>query len=391
MEYVFTGFDSAWGGNIKGAICDLVLHDGALLPQEPVNVTWDDAVRRIARYNEAKVHIWAVDQPICLTNLVGARPVETRLAQALMADFRCGAHSSNLANGCWSADAGIWRFLQALVEQGYRHDPIKTVEAQSGKFFFECFPHPALLGLFDLSRLLKYKVRHHDASAWQQLIQHLQSLDSRQELPISNIRKLVPDDLKQTKANEDKLDAILCAYTAAYWWKFGTSRSTMLGDLISGYIVTPHSKRTLLKFKDTFGADRINQPGEGCKEFPPSGQSRHRPPIMLSEGSEQLPPTTPSGEWNGQETLIAVDTTNLWRNSRGRIMNPWMNKDRMNGWRLWVRLIEEDGQPELMFEPFAAGGDVQQGMRSSRAHMNGDLWRLPCPRCDSRKPNTTQD
>ena len=46
--------------------------------------------------------IWAIDQPVCVANESGCRPVEADLARSLMADFGCGAHSSNLSNPCWA-------------------------------------------------------------------------------------------------------------------------------------------------------------------------------------------------------------------------------------------------------------------------------------------------
>jgi predicted RNase H-like nuclease len=42
---------------------------------------------------------------------------------------------------------------------------------------------------------------------------------------------------------EDELDAFVCAYVAAYYWTHGTRRCRVVGDLESGYIVTPVSER----------------------------------------------------------------------------------------------------------------------------------------------------
>jgi hypothetical protein len=38
---------------------------------------------------------------------------------------------------------------------------------------------------------------------------------------------------------EDEIDAFVCAYIAAYYWTHGTARCRVVGDLASGYIVTP--------------------------------------------------------------------------------------------------------------------------------------------------------
>ncbi|NJR75166.1 MAG: DUF429 domain-containing protein, partial [Scytonema sp. CRU_2_7] len=41
------------------------------------------------------------------------------------------------------------------------------------------------------------------------------------------------------KEVEDKLDSLICAYVAAYWWYWGEQRNLVLGDCTTGYIVIP--------------------------------------------------------------------------------------------------------------------------------------------------------
>lgn len=38
---------------------------------------------------------------------------------------------------------------------------------------------------------------------------------------------------------EDRLDAVVCAYTGAYYWFWGSARNTVFGDAKSGFLVTP--------------------------------------------------------------------------------------------------------------------------------------------------------
>src|SRR5580704_10523338 len=94
----FSGFDSAWGARNSGAICDLLLSDdGSLrLDRDPIVANWDLAIVQAAQTEDVDLHVWAIDQPICVRNPTGCRPVEQDLARALMAGFGCGAHSSNL-------------------------------------------------------------------------------------------------------------------------------------------------------------------------------------------------------------------------------------------------------------------------------------------------------
>jgi predicted RNase H-like nuclease len=120
-EIIFTEFDSAWGARNSGAICELILNeDGSLrLDRDPVIANWDDAIAQAAQTKAVDLHVWAIDQPICVPNNRGCRPVEQDLASALMARFGCGAHSSNLANPCWQPGARIWEFVRALDDNNY--------------------------------------------------------------------------------------------------------------------------------------------------------------------------------------------------------------------------------------------------------------------------------
>ncbi len=383
MRAVFTGFDSAWGAGNKGAICELVLReDGALWLRKdyPIAASWNEAIDLVGRTEDAELRIWAVDQPLCVVNESGCRPVEADLARALMKEFDCGAYPSNVSNPCWTSGARIWDLLRELVANGYRHNPMAIPEAEDGRHYFECYPHPAVIGLFDLDHILKYKVGRRDVLAWQQLLELLQSLASA-DLPIANIDSFVTGLLAQNKDNENKLDAIICAYVAAYWWKYGTKRSTMIGDVNTGYVVTPHSDRTQLALARVFRG-RMNMRGDACT--PPHAKKhsaavpwppRNRVPAAASLPVEGLP-VEPSNDWTGPVTLRATDTSNLWRTSRGDVINSWMDANRMVGWRLWVRFFEEDGEPAVLFVPFDNQGRQQGGMKTAIQQMNRQLWHL---------------
>ena len=136
MKAIFTGFDSAWSPANSGAICDLLLEGGSLqLAAEPVIASWDYALARASEDTKLDLHVWAIDQPIVVCNKEGARPVEKGLAKALMADFGCGAHSSNLGTLAWADGAPIWSFVRAQ-ENEHQHNPMAIPGANSGRFYF---------------------------------------------------------------------------------------------------------------------------------------------------------------------------------------------------------------------------------------------------------------
>lgn len=374
-EVVFSGFDSAWGARNSGAMCDLLLNaDGSLfLVGDPVVASWDYAVAHASQAPASEMRVLAIDQPLCVRNYAESRPVERDLQRALMSGFGCGAYSSNLGNPCWLPDARVWELLQTLEGNGYVQNPMAIPGAKTGRYYFECYPHPALVGLFDLDHIIKYKVHHRNKDEWMKMIDLLRSLDAT-DLPVANIRSFVREDLIQNKVNEDKLDAIVAAYTAAYWWRFGTGRSTMIGDLTTGYIVTPHSRRTYAALAKVFDG-RMNL--SGCAD-----PSRHAEKVMertpaakslLTKVAEAMrSPVEPPDGWSATVELTATDTSNIWRTSRGAVINPWMDAQRMTGWQLWVRFLEEDGQPAVVFVPFGSQGGRQCGMKASS--LNRSLW-----------------
>jgi predicted RNase H-like nuclease len=297
MQAVFTGFDSAWGIAKPGALCNLLLLDDSLrLASEPTQTDWASALNRARQKLDVDLQVWAIDQPLLVSNANSCRPVERDLARALMGDFGCGAHSSNRKMAAFGEDAPVWALLRVLQEEGYIHNPMAIPSATAGRFYFECFPHPAIIGLFDLNRILQYKVDHRNQTDWQRLVRLVRSLVSA-ELPIRNIENFVPENLPQNKRNEDNLDSIISGYTAAYWWKFGVQRSTVVGDLSTGYMVTPHSRRTLAALTRVF-AQRVNLRGTvATVTTPDRPHEEERPVPDNAAGKPAAASDLPRSDW----------------------------------------------------------------------------------------------
>jgi hypothetical protein len=51
-----------------------------------------------------------------------------------------------------------------------------------------------------------------------------------------------------------------------------------------------------------------------------------------------------------------------------------MDPNRIVEWCLWVRFLEEDGEPAVLFVPFENQGPQLGGMRSAVQQMNRALW-----------------
>ena len=203
-----TGFDSAWGGTQRGAMCDLWINksNGNIeIEEPPVSVSWDDAIQRAEDYAKHSHHILAIDQGLIVPNEEGMRPVEKMLAKAL-GSMDCCAYPSNRSNGpCYGPNAGIWRFLSTLEQKGYSHKPMAIPKSRGGRHYFECYPHPAIIALLNRAKILKYKCRHKSDDDWQELV------DGLKGLPVGRLPEILDSISFQNKANEDKLDSIVCA------------------------------------------------------------------------------------------------------------------------------------------------------------------------------------
>jgi hypothetical protein len=125
----------------------------------------------------------------------------------------------------------------------------------------------------------------------------------------------------------------------------------MLGDLVSGYIVTPRD-RTYAALVGVFDR-RLNQQGPACGPSQTGallGKTALSPINRVLNAdtarTDGLPVEPPDG-WSNPFELTATHTFNVWRTSRGAVINSWMDIERMTGWRLWVRFTDEDGQPAV--------------------------------------------
>lgn len=374
-----TGFDSAWGGTQRGAMCDLWIDKATGqvgIDTLPVAVTWRDAIQRVAIYAHHPHHILAIDQGLVVPNQEGMRPVEKLLAKALGA-MDCSAYPSNRSNdSCFGPNAGIWAFLTALQQHGYVHKPMSVPQSKSGRYYFECYPHPAIIALLKLSKVLKYKCRHGNQAEWQELVDFLKTL------PVANLSSIVEALAFQNKANEDKLDSIVCACTALLWWQHGTTRSSMIGNMNHGYIVTPHSDATLKQFQKVFGKQMNDDSGTPPPLPSGSGVTASLPvPTVPAAKQPGVAPISPDeGGWSGPNELVATDTTNLSRNMRekkgrpSKVINEWMDESRFNGYRLVVKFLDEDAEPEVGFVPHSHS-ESQKVLMADRDGQPG-LWFL---------------
>ena len=189
----------------------------------------------------------AVDAPLIIPNATGTRLCD-RLTHKYFGRYHAGCYPANL--GRPFAERTV-RFGKNLESRGFNHAP--SLEPQKiGRYQIEVFPHPAMIHLFQLSRILKYKKGNlAEKKAELQKLQHyIQTVlpNLTPALDLTDFALLtLPLSLTgtQLKAIEDQLDSLICAYIGAYWWYWGTEKNWVLGDRETGYIVVPSPLTTL--------------------------------------------------------------------------------------------------------------------------------------------------
>lgn len=233
------GLDLAWGrrGRTGGAVVD---DSGALLDSATLGSD-DDIVAWLDRASGAPVTI-AVDAPLVVTTAAGQRPCERDVSRAF-GRFGASCHSANLGMPHMNPP----RAAVLASRMGWNVDPGHVGRpAQPG--CIEVYPHPAMVSLFGLARVLPYKAgrgRPVDARrcAFTTLMDHMAglsvlALDSSPRW--AELRAVVESAERQVDLErvEDEIDAIFCAHLAWLWHR-APGALRVYGDSATGFIVAP--------------------------------------------------------------------------------------------------------------------------------------------------------
>ncbi|NJL37154.1 MAG: DUF429 domain-containing protein [Leptolyngbyaceae cyanobacterium SL_5_9] len=240
----FLGIDFGWRSQPSG-LCCLALQNTTL---HLLDLTRLDEVTAVLSWVDTQVTpqepaIIAVDAPTLIPNASGMR-LPDRLAHKYFGRYHAGCYPANLGSpfATRTLELGL-----SLETRGFAHAPT-LIAQQPGRYQIEAFPHPAMVYLFKLERILKYKKgrlserRAELLKLRQYILDVLPTLEPALDLSLfseNNSLPKVPQTGSALKELEDKLDSLICAYVAAHWWYWGTERNLVLGDRTTGYIVIP--------------------------------------------------------------------------------------------------------------------------------------------------------
>lgn len=231
---LIAGIDLAWGETKPDGVCLLEatrdcarVLDVGLQRGDPELLTW--IKERVGH----EASLLAIDAPIVCPNATGGRPVD-RETHRHFGRYHAGCHPANLTKCARPA-----RLAAALVARGFT---IGADWSMGPRLLAEVYPHPAMIRLFGLPQIVKYKrgpiVRKRTE------FQRLQTLITA--VLARHFPKLELDDATRallsspwTKPIEDQTDAFFCALIGYWHWLYRGTRTQVLGDLTTGFLLVP--------------------------------------------------------------------------------------------------------------------------------------------------------
>jgi predicted RNase H-like nuclease len=249
----FLGIDLAWGEGSEAKPA----HDSGVVALdqsgEVVDAGWTSGLAPtqawIEEFAQADTLLF-IDAPLIVDNPFGQRLCETQVGRCY-GRWKVSANTTNLQS---SRLAGV-HLRQRLEALGWRYDDGRSGPPTVARVMSECYPYTTLVGASELGYLLerpRYKRKPKRvplaefsplrAAACDELIARLGALRSADPpLDLSShqeTRALIEQNSPHTevayKRREDLIDAVICAWTAALWFRFGFKRCQVLG-LVSGH------------------------------------------------------------------------------------------------------------------------------------------------------------
>ena len=239
----YLGLNLAWAPrNPSGGAVIEVTEEGIKLVSTTSLRAHEDILAWIARNRGRQGAVLAVNAPIIVENTSGSR----RCDRALMEHFSrhlLDEYSANTVNASHPRTMG-----RAMMRMGFDPDP----SAEGDRVIETCNKATQIL-LFDLDRPIRLKsgpvgARKDAVSRFRETLWEMLSDADPPLLPSPALSRLLNADLPSSNGSrvgelEDRLEATLSAYIAAYLAIRGPHECAFLGDLENGYILLPTSRQ----------------------------------------------------------------------------------------------------------------------------------------------------
>ncbi|SFS11342.1 Predicted nuclease (RNAse H fold) [Agrococcus baldri] len=244
---VHIGIDLAWGPKNRTGLA-AVSSEGRLLASGSA-LSDDEILGWISGHADA-LGVVAIDAPLVVTNASGRRRCES-LIQEHFGRYDAYAHSTNLGKPEFNPPRGA-------VLAGRLGLPLDPDGPRSG-VAIEVYPHPAMVGLWELDLILKYKhkTKYPFDFRKREFGRLLDLLDRDPALRVTELPRwgelcsIAAAATKHGDLNriEDEVDGIVCAWLA-WLWATSDARLQVYGDVASGYIVAPPAPTHLPRARD---------------------------------------------------------------------------------------------------------------------------------------------
>lgn len=238
----FIGVDLAWSERNPSGLAHLVFDRRGALLLASCRLRSDEEILSWVGQRTGRITWIGIDAPIIAPNPAKTSRAVDKLITSLFGRFHAGVYPGNRER-C----ARPIRLSRKLAARGFSPDPF--LRSRTGKRQLEIFPHLTQIGLFGRERIVKYKKgnRSQRCRGLGTLQRILGELLPRQDPPLlpspplTDLLSCEPCRLrgKGFKDLEERLDALLCAYMALYFWRWGEERCAVFGDLREGYIIGP--------------------------------------------------------------------------------------------------------------------------------------------------------
>lgn len=189
----------------------------------------------------------AIDAPLIVPNEDGRRIADAQVCD-FFGKYNAGAYpASRKLFLQWGETIRGEELSRKLESLGFKQDPYFTKNDKGSRKFFEVYPHPAMVVIFNLREIIRYKKKKGRPyeTVWDEFQRYQKCLKKLEtdfpELRISS--ELIEKNIiglkgKALKNIEDQLDAVFCAYIAYYAWAY-REKCTVFGNLNEGYILSP--------------------------------------------------------------------------------------------------------------------------------------------------------
>ena len=237
----YVGIDLAWGNRARTGWA-VASPDGRLLAS--CSVRTDEEIVELVRRHAPGDVVAAIDAPLIVRNASGRRDCEAQVQRAY-GRYGAGPYPANLGNPAFAGGTRGGRLCVALGLD-------MCVDSPAARRAVEVYPHPAMVVLLALERVIPYKNKKGRTveslrEAFGQLLSLMETKLEELELASSSrwreLREIAAGATRKVDLDriEDEVDAIFCAHLAHRWHRDGRTGNDVFGDDAGGAIVVPRS------------------------------------------------------------------------------------------------------------------------------------------------------